>query len=473
MAQRRIAEDLSARRIIGFACNQGFVFFLFYMGANRFVPLGTFQFERADLFFSLAFMVVGFTVMRVAPVRFRDVLFSRPLLYVYAVLIAAGSLVYDAFPQAGPYLVILEGAMVGIPVAFLLTAWGRTFGRTGTSVAVCEVFIGSLVGALVCLAFSVIDSQFALVALRILPLASVVNIEVPSSREAATRSAAEIPTETARLSIKILTGTTMFGLAMGLLETYKTDPGAAAAPHYAMSMLVFGAFLIGSLSLLLSDGFGRGASLNKAYRLSILLFMLGIMCVPWTPVADSVMPGESFALAGYLGLEAVLISLFMVLAHVAAVDASVTFSLGFSALFAGELSGLLLANVVDALQKTASTPYGVVVLAGALALLSYIFLFTERDFDELSEIATVTDAFEDTCAAITERYKLSKRESEILTYALRGRTSERIASELTISKSTVETHLRRIYGKTGVHGRQELLDLGEATTKERAQHLHV
>ena len=48
----------------------------------------------------------------------------------------------------------------------------------------------------------------------------------------------------------------------------------------------------------------------------------------------------------------------------------------------------------------------------------------------------------------------------------RGYTGERIAAEFYISKSTVDTHLRRIYAKCGVHGRQELIDLGERTEAE-------
>lgn len=103
----------------------------------------------------------------------------------------------------------------------------------------------------------------------------------------------------------------------------------------------------------------------------------------------------------------------------------------------------------------------VVVFAGVLVLCSYIFLFTERDFDSLSKLVTVNDSFEDACADIVARFSLRTR-SEILPYALRGRTGERIAHELTISKSTVDTHLRRIYAKCGVHSRQELIDLGES-----------
>ena len=98
-------------------------------------------------------------------------------------------------------------------------------------------------------------------------------------------------------------------------------------------------------------------------------------------------------------------------------------------------------------------------------MVSYLFLFTDRDFGELSQIVKANDSFEDVCSDISTNFGLSSRESEILAFALRGRTSDRIAQELVISKSTVDTHLRRIYGKTGVHSRQELLDLAEITRK--------
>ena len=90
-----------------------------------------------------------------------------------------------------------------------------------------------------------------------------------------------------------------------------------------------------------------------------------------------------------------------------------------------------------------------------------MFLFTEQDFVSLTTIVDDVRRFDDICTAIAQKAGLSKREAELLPLALRGRTGERIAQELYISKSTVETHLRRIYQKTGVKNRQELIDLSE------------
>ena len=46
-------------------------------------------------------------------------------------------------------------------------------------------------------------------------------------------------------------------------------------------------------------------------------------------------------------------------------------------------------------------------------------------------------------------------------YLLEGRSHPYIRDELFISKSTVDTHVRHIYSKTGVKSKQELIDLSK------------
>ena len=468
-AEHPAQRELSARRIIGFASYQAFSFFLFYAGRNYAVGIASntglavnsdalftsaATFERIDLLAMLLCMVIGFALVRFMPIRSRETLFTRPLLYLYAVAMAAGSFA-PLVIGANIIGLSVEGLLVGFSSALLLAAWGRTFGRAPMAVSVPEVLVGSLVASLVCLLIVLVPPDNPILhVFRLLPLASVVNIEVPGG--AVVRPATvEVDSDEGReLSFKILAGTLLFGLSAGLMAPLATEPGEAAVPYCATSMILFGAFLIGALTLQLSDAFGRGAALNKSYRLAVFIMVAGTLVIAWPLLAGSAMPGESVVLAGYLGLESVLVALFIVLADITAQDAALAFTRGFLALFAGEAIGVLLANVL-----CPNAEFAVPGLAGILVMLSYVFLFTERDFDSLSQIVSVGDTFEKTCADISERYGLSARESEILAFALRGRTSERIAGELVISKSTVDTHLRRIYAKCGVHSRQELLDL--------------
>ncbi|MGV8083063.1 MAG: helix-turn-helix transcriptional regulator [Coriobacteriia bacterium] len=59
---------------------------------------------------------------------------------------------------------------------------------------------------------------------------------------------------------------------------------------------------------------------------------------------------------------------------------------------------------------------------------------------------------------LSERYGLSKRESEILALLIVGRGIPYISDTLHLSQNTVKTHVKRIYQKLGVHSKESLLD---------------
>ncbi|MDR2957538.1 MAG: LuxR C-terminal-related transcriptional regulator [Coriobacteriales bacterium] len=67
---------------------------------------------------------------------------------------------------------------------------------------------------------------------------------------------------------------------------------------------------------------------------------------------------------------------------------------------------------------------------------------------------------------IAERYHLTSRESEILTYLVHGRSRPYIQEKLFLSDGTIKTHTSHIYHKLGVHSRQQLLDLFEMVEGE-------
>lgn len=492
LRDNRKIDATTMKAILGFACNQGFVFSLFYLGENRSIGEGIFAFERADLFVTLLFMVLAFVLLRGASSRARDAALSRPLLWCYAGLLVLGSfipVVAGLMPQG----IIVEGFLVGVPAGLMLAAWGRAFGSQTVERSVPQVFVASAVAAGVCLAFSLVPAPEASLVLKLLPLGSVLALrglapfashgQTVTGRASAGASsgtfsfgdlvaARDQRDETARLSKKIIAGTCLFGLAAGFMETFGSDPGMASTPSFAASLLLLIVFCVAALQLLAGGPFGLAprtqttdaqGPLDGVYRLAILVMMAGFLFVP--VLGSFGVPGESIVLAGYLGLTYVLVSLFLVMGKLTEQDAAVSFSRGFTALYAGELAGVALGNALEIIEPTGQVPYAVAACAGLAALFAYLFLFTERDFRALSVIVGDADRFDDACLAIVSDCGLSKRESEILPLALRGRTGERIAAEFYISKSTVDTHLRRIYAKTGTHGRQELIDLGERTVQ--------
>jgi DNA-binding CsgD family transcriptional regulator len=68
--------------------------------------------------------------------------------------------------------------------------------------------------------------------------------------------------------------------------------------------------------------------------------------------------------------------------------------------------------------------------------------------------------------------QLSKREKEVLTLVLQGKSNKQIASSLDITVRTVEFHLKNIYAKFQVGSRIELiLKLGYATSAAKIEEL--
>lgn len=67
------------------------------------------------------------------------------------------------------------------------------------------------------------------------------------------------------------------------------------------------------------------------------------------------------------------------------------------------------------------------------------------------------------CEAVADRFDLSNRQKEVLVMLAKGRNAEYITEKLVISSHTAKAHIYNIYQKTGVHSRQELMNLVEET----------
>lgn len=486
--------------IIGFGCNQAFLFTMLYLDGSVAGPEHGFLADRADLLCLLAVMAATFALMlhrrcRSALLRAGDGLanlFAAPLVLALLALVALRALLPEA-PWVG--FALMEGLLVGVPLALLLCLWGRALGAVPIDRSVPEVFIGSALGAAVCFLVVALPGAEAALLLYALPLGSAWGLRAlvatadggaadggaggeGAAAAASAPSASDVPDDDAsKLSGRILAGTVVFGLATGAIEAMTARAQAASHTSLSVTFVLFVLYCVAALQLyggrplslgtraVLPTGSSQETGpLGGAYRLAVLLMVGGFIAVPLLERVG--VAGVAVVLAGYLGVFSVLVSLFLIMGRIAGRDATASIARGFAALFAGEILGVLAgAGALAAFGGAGSAPV-LVTLAGVAALYAYLFLFTDRDLAALSVVVSKSDRFGEVCARIAASAKLSKREAEILPLALRGRTAERIAGEFFISKNTVDTHLRRIYAKCGVHTRQELIDLGERTEGE-------
>lgn len=135
------------------------------------------------------------------------------------------------------------------------------------------------------------------------------------------------------------------------------------------------------------------------------------------------------------------------------------------------LGGVLAQWVTLAIEdgSIAFAPTALTVLFVLVAAESLVFIWmmrdkttepAEREPDQQTSPLDVDVAVE----MLSERYSLSDREREVIGLLAHGRTAPYISETLFISLNTVNTHVKRIYRKVGVHTRQELLDAIEKET---------
>ena len=77
------------------------------------------------------------------------------------------------------------------------------------------------------------------------------------------------------------------------------------------------------------------------------------------------------------------------------------------------------------------------------------------------------DAFTEACAAASDQFGLTKREREILPYLAQGYSLPYIRNELYVSQSTIDTHVRHIYKKMGLHSKEELITYVRLRSKQQ------
>ncbi len=116
------------------------------------------------------------------------------------------------------------------------------------------------------------------------------------------------------------------------------------------------------------------------------------------------------------------------------------------------------------------TDYYAFISTGIVMVLAVaaLWLFGEHGIDLLlwsktpegptSRPSGSSDAASGLARSLAACFGLTAREEEVLCLVLTGRTTTYISETLSISRNTVNTHIRHLYQKIGIHDRQELLD---------------
>jgi len=140
---------------------------------------------------------------------------------------------------------------------------------------------------------------------------------------------------------------------------------------------------------------------------------------------------------------------------------------GLGNLIIGSLGRLIVelgSSLVDGAETTVSTAFftsAIAIFAFLIIVVAFYALNSKRSHLLPENLAVEKPDVDNALNRLAQRYGLSKRESEIAGYMIRGYTFRQMSEEIFISIDTVRSHSKNLYRKLGIHKRQELYQLVE------------
>lgn len=297
----------------------------------------------------------------------------------------------------------------------------------------------------------------------------------------------------------------VFSLVVGVTRGFATLTQSVGTLDDEGAVIVFGAACVAGVLYVLVSLVGNEVDVSRLYYPVTILVVLGISVVPL--MGSGAFEGRFIGIA-YACFIMMIWCLLAHVAHLSGLSPVRVFGLGRGASALGTTAGWLLGSQL--IGQQAQNPLFIwsvsIVMVVALLIVSML-VFNDRIIGmvlrtsvaedpeggedaavearstsclgaavsvEKAEAIAVEDAddseldserrtgsFTKRCLAVSSTYGLSQRERDVLFLLAKGRTIGYIADDLGVSFNTAKSHIRHVYVKTGVHTRQELLNLIE------------
>ena len=353
-------------------------------------------------------------------------------------------------------------AVIGASNALLWIMWGELYSRTKTSFSVAR--IGTTIG-LVMLACSlvalVLPTGVSSVFISLLPVAACVLFRRGRRIAESMPYPTLLPESTAKRAIRpmIVVSVTAFVAALACYFLVAIIP-LESLPDGDLAF-TFGS--IGGAVLLCIIGAVSASSKQRLniYRIFPWLIVLAIISFALFITGEQFyIPSFFLVLAVVAIFEVLLIMYFGVLGMKGYVPIGIAF--GFSGAFIrlGIAAGNTLALIYEAnpsFALEATTPTAIIFVC-ILSAIVIPLVRQEYNITKLMAPPATESLQEQRIKELAREFSLSARETEIVMLIARGFTTDNVAKKLVISPYTVNTHIRHVYEKVGIHKRSELID---------------
>jgi len=387
------------------------------------------------------------------------------LLIISACLGALGTLGIHYFSLGIPAL-IFESALLGIAIGIFIPFVGKIFSSVGLAIAARQTFLGFALAAasyylvlglpLIMRASFISAFPLALAAIILFPLATSAPKRLHAERTSQDEVRAIIRS---RPIVFFFIGVGLLGFAFGVSMTFCSLHGFMtfdAANGWSVLLVGIGALLCFFIFMATKRIF-----VFERYFTPVLpIIAIGLILLPHEPFVSTILIILGFQLA-----DIVVWVVFSWISHHSGLSQRV-FCVGKSSMYMGMSLGALSILALSFSPEEHTLPLIIASVATFLILFIIVLIFNNSNVTAAikssfsdSDFNYIEKAMRLRCDEFGQKYRLTKREKEMLAYLVQGRSLPYIESIMYISHGTANSHRDHIYAKTKVHSKQELLDL--------------
>lgn len=479
----RTAKGIDPRALIGSACLWAWVDALYKSGF--FAP-----FHPEALMSEIA---VWLTFLLISPLsaivlwqkeRVRGLCACRGFVFGCGAAGSAGSALFALSAFTGSWAMLVAGAVLAsVFMGMAILMWGAIYCKQGERSATIYVAGGFACALVADVTFMLMESIASALAPMALPLLSMVffNLlpegertysQMTGEAETAKRKSGS-PLAHLRLGLGVSVPTVcslaliMFGLGY-MQHQMSFAPMQGAGPDMGVALQVARGVIAVALFAL---AIVAPKHTHIVYRVGLLAIIAGFSLMPLLAPTDHFWVSGAVVLSGYTTFDVLI---WVIVAQVA--YAGMSDGLGVTCAVRMLISSLFcsLGGVVgiwlDGFTTSVPFAYADAIFMGYLMTIAAVLVLSGRDVWDLFDARPVAapdaaaqtagaPSIEETLDELAQAWGLTGREREVFGFLAMGRTQPWVAERLSISESTVNSHVRHIYGKAGINSRQELLDL--------------
>lgn len=412
------------------------------------------------------FLVEGMTLLVCALADRQGKMPARPNAIVYAsgTLLLGGTFLGACLaiePPSTSNMPLLFALFGGVGIALFRLAWFSLYERFSVPVAIFCYFVSDILASFATAACNMLPIPLLLAIGFVLPIAGCITLLRAIATAERVSSMIE-PNTQKRSFTTIAILMTMMGFAFASRELLVGNSSFDSGSLSAGGSLCIAVVLLGSI-LVNSRTFNFASVFRVLLPLSVAAFLLLPTNVPVLKSVSDFSSSATYALVENLAIIT-LASLCRNGFSTAAWAFGITFGLHNVGIFLGRSTW----RVFDIMQATdfeITLFFGIV--SASVTALTMILLPTKQSFVDWGLEAFTgksLESIEMDGKAKHERllhefassHGLTAREETVFRCLDEGKTLQQVQDELFISKATVKTHVHNVYGKIGVHSRQEL-----------------